>query len=188
LRLASKEERLTMARTYFIWAIVPAVLASAAAPHGPAWAPLRYFVGAWEGAVTSRASIGTATREFRFVMDGAFLEERGTTVYEMSTQLPEGQTREDLGFFSYDQARGGIVLREFHPEGYVAHYVLDSLSADTTTIVFVSDTIENMPAGWRTKVQYEILGKDEFIELFKLAPPGQVFEVYWETHFTRKDE
>jgi hypothetical protein len=183
-----------MKNTLFAVALAPVVLLAPLAhsapdsPAGSEWAPLAYFVGSWDGAATNRASVGTATREFRFIMDGAFLEEQGTTVYEMSTALPEGQTREELGIFSYDRSRGTLALREFHPEGYVVCYSLDSLSADTTTIVFVSDSIESMPPGWRAKLQYEILGRDECIELFKLAPPGQAFEVFWETHFTRKED
>lgn len=176
-----------MLRTFLIIVALPAVLFAQTGERQSEWAPLRYFVGTWEGTATSRTSIGTATREFRFVLDGAFLESAGKTVYEASTQLPDGQTREELGFFSYDRARKTIVLRQFHPEGYVNQYALDSVSVDTTTLVFVSENIENIPPDWRAKVQYEIIDKNEFIELFKLAPPGEAFEVFWETHFTRKD-
>jgi len=154
--------------------------------HG-AWGPLTFFAGKWEGTATSRSGTGTATREYRFMFNGAFLNEEVRHVYDPSAEEPEGQTHEEVGFFSYDRERRTFMLRQFHSEGLVVQYVLDSLSADSTTIVFVSESIENAPPGWRAKEQFEIIGDDEFIELFKLAPPGGEFEAYWETHLTRKD-
>jgi len=161
------------------------LISAAANGEEDVWAPLKYFVGKWEGKAVSKSSIGAATREYEFLFDGKFLQVRNKHVYEPSTAMPEGQTHEDLGLFSYDRIRRTFVLRQFHIEGFVNQYALDSLSADSTTIIFVTEGIENIPAGWRAKEQYEILGENEFIEFFKLAPPGGEFETYTETHFTR---
>ena len=167
-------------------ALLPTVLSAQTGERHEAWAPLVYFVGKWEGTAVSRIGQGTVDREYRFVLDGAFLQGESRHAYEMSAELPEGRIHEGLELFSYDRARETLVLRQFHSEGPVNQYVLDSLSADSTTIVFVSEHLENVPSGWRAKEQFEIISENEFIEFFKLAPPGGEFEAYWETHCTRK--
>jgi len=171
-----------------IIALLPAMLSAQTGQRQNVWGPLAYFVGTWEGTAESRSGRGTAERECRFILDGAFLRAESRHVYEMSPQLPEGQTHEGLELFSYDRARKALVMRQFHGEGFVNQYLLDSLSTDSTTIVFVSEHLENVPPGWRAKEQFEIINGNEFIEFFKLAPPGGEFEPYWETHLTRKGQ
>jgi len=57
---------------------------------------------------------------------------------------------------------------------------------DGKTIVFTSESIENIPAGYRARETYKILSPDEFIEVFETAEPGKEFEVYSEGHFKRR--
>lgn len=87
---------------------------------------------------------------------------------------------------SFDKSRKNFVLRQFHVEGFVNQYVMTSSSADGKTIVFTSESIENIPAGYRARETYKILGPDEFMEVFEIAEPGKDFEVYSEGHFKRK--
>jgi hypothetical protein len=54
-------------------------------------------------------------------------------------------------------------------------------------IVFTTEGIENIPAGWRARETYKILGADEFVEVFELAKPGKDFELYSEGHYRRKE-
>ena len=65
-------------------------------------------------------------------------------------------------------------------------YVMTSSNADGKTIVFTSESIENIPAGFRARETYKILGPDEFKEFFEVAEPGKDFELYSEGHFKRK--
>ena len=53
-----------------------------------------------------------------------------------------------------------------------------SSEASEKTLAFVSESMENIPRGYRSKETYVILGPDEFEELFELAEPGTDFEVY----------
>jgi hypothetical protein len=78
------------------------------------------------------------------------------------------------------------VLRQFHVEGFVNQFVMTSASADGKTIVFTSESIENIPAGFRARETYKIMGPDEFREIFEIAEPGKDFEVYSEGHYRRK--
>jgi hypothetical protein len=44
--------------------------------------------------------------------------------------------------------------------------------------VFVSESIENIPQGFRAKETYQIINDNEFTETFELAEPGKAFELY----------
>jgi len=63
---------------------------------------------------------------------------------------------------------------------------MTSSSADGKTIVFTSESIENILAGYSARETYKILGPDEFTEVFEMAEPGKDFELYSEGHFKRK--
>jgi hypothetical protein len=47
--------------------------------------------------------------------------------------------------------------------------------------------MENIPAGWRARETYRVLGQDKFIERFDLSEPGKDFELYSETKFFRNE-
>jgi hypothetical protein len=74
------------------------------------------------------------------------------------------------------------VLRQFHAEGFVNEYTLDSVSADGKLLEFTTVRIENIAPAWRAKEFFRVLSPDEFVETFSLAAPGKPFEVYSETH------
>ena len=75
--------------------------------------------------------------------------------------------------------------RQFHVEGFVNQYVMDYLSPDGKTIVFTTESIENIPAGWRARETYQVLDPDEFTETFELAEPGKDFVLYVRNQFKR---
>ena len=81
---------------------------------------------------------------------------------------PKGEIHEDEGWFSYDRARKRLVLRQFHVEGFMNQYVEDGESSPER-VVFMTESIENMPAGWRARETYLRHGPDEFEEVFELA-------------------
>jgi hypothetical protein len=89
-----------------------------------------------------------------------------------------------MSMISYDATRQRFVFRQFHTEGFVNTYVQEP-NTDANTIVFVSEAIENIPAGWRAREIYTILNNDEFTERFELAEPGGEFELYSEAHLRR---
>jgi hypothetical protein len=70
------------------------------------------------------------------------------------------------------------VLRQFHVEGFVNQYRLYQLSADGRDIIFISEAIENISAGWRAMESYHVENENEFTETFELAAPNRPFEVY----------
>jgi hypothetical protein len=81
--------------------------------------------------------------------------------------------------------REKYILREFHSEGFINQYVIDSLSADNKTMIFVSEAIENIPPGWRARLSFRIQNENEFHETFELAAPGKDFSIFLENKWTR---
>ncbi len=148
--------------------------------------PLRFFVGSWKGQGEGRPGVSKLERKYEFVLQDKFLQAKNKSVYEPQEGDPEGEIREDWGLFSYDEGREKLVFRQFHAEGFVNRYVLDSLSADGKTLVFTTEAIENFWPNWRARETYRILNKNEFTETFELAPPDSDFELYMTNHFKRK--
>lgn len=150
------------------------------------WAPFRPLLGEWEGTGSGLPGEGTEQMDCEFVLEGKFLRIRNRSVYGPQEKSPKGQVHEDWGFISYDENREAFVLRQFHVEGYVNHYVLDAVSDEGSTLKFLTESLENVPEGWRGRETFRFLGEDEFEDTFELARPGEDFEVYVLTRLRRK--
>lgn len=150
------------------------------------WIPLRAFIGQWEGESQGEPGKGKSTRTYAFTLNNRFIQETHKSVYPPQEKNPKGETHEHLSFFSYDKAAKKFMLRQFHIEGFVCHYEIESISDDRRTFVFVSGPMENFMPGWRGRETYRFLNDNEFIETFALAGPGKEFATYSETHFRRK--
>ena len=159
------------------------VAISAVAQSGP-WEGLRVFEGKWQGPTTGKPGKGSTSREYRFELNGHFLSQRDKSVYQAADRAAKPVVHEDLGFFSYDGEQKKILWRQFHSEGYVNEYILDSVSPDGKSLEFVTTHIENLP-GFRAKKLYHIVSRDEIEETFWLAPPGKNLEVYTMAHLRR---
>ena len=144
------------------------------------------LIGKWEGKSQGKPGVGKLEREYTFVLSNRFLQVSNKAVYPPQEKNPKGETHEDLGFLGYDRALKKLVFRQFHVEGFVVQYSLESISEDGRNFVFTSSAIENIPAGWRARETYRFLNDDEFIETFALAGPGKEFETYSESRFRRK--
>ncbi|HSA97056.1 MAG TPA: hypothetical protein VLJ16_13460 [Acidobacteriota bacterium] len=170
------------------WIVVLILSASAAAAPGrpaqepaPAddlWAPFRYFVGNWMGQGEGAPGMGRGVQTFEFILRGTFLHVRNKAVFDPQDKNPKGETHEDWGIFSFDKARKVFVLRQFHVEGFVNEYVLQDQASDPKLFVFVSEAIENIPAGFKARLTYRIVDSETFEQTFDLAPPGQEFTCY----------
>jgi hypothetical protein len=149
------------------------------------WSPLRLFAGQWEGETRGRPGIGKTSRQYRFILNDRFLQINNKSIYPPQEKNPKGEIHEDIGFFSYDKYAKKLILRQFHVEGFINEFVLDTISQDGRTIVFVTTSIENLPAGWRARETYRVVREDEFIETFELAEPEKPFKNYLEIQFRR---
>ena len=166
--------------------LLPAFVAAQPKTSSDAWAPLKYFVGKWEGTGSGKPGESKVEREYRLVLSDKFLQVQNRSTYDPQPKNPKGEIHDDWGMIGFDKTRKQFVFRQFHVESFVIQYVLTSVSPDGKTIVFTSESIENIPAGWRSRETYKIIGPDEFVEVFELAGPGKDFHVYSEARLLRK--
>jgi hypothetical protein len=138
---------------------------------------LAFIVGRWEGTSEGQPGKAKVQREYQRALNERFIHGRNRSEYPPQEKNPKGEIHEDEGWFSFDRARKRIVLRQFHVEGFVNQYLQDADSA-ATKLVFTTESIENIPAGWRARETYIVHGPDEFEEVFELAEAGKPFEVY----------
>jgi hypothetical protein len=175
-----------MRKLLFILILIPAMALAQEQKKEDAWAPFRYFVGRWEGTGKGQSGVSKLQAEAKFVLNDRYLELSGKLVFEPKDKNKKGEVYEDMSFLSYDQIRKKYVLRQFSAPGFVTQYVLDSLPPDNKIFVFVSESMENMPPGWRARSTYHILNKNEFHQTFELAAPGKDFGVVSESDVRRK--
>jgi hypothetical protein len=175
-----------MRKLFFILILIPGILFAQGEKKEDVWSPFKYFVGNWKGTGKGRSGLSKLEAEFKFVLNGKYLQVRGKAVFEPQEKNKKGEVHEDLGFISFDRARKTFVFRQFHVEGFVTQNVLDNLSSNEKTFVFLSENIENIAPGWRVRATYKILNENEFLQIFELAEPGKDFEVYSENRLKRK--
>lgn len=166
--------------------LIASAFVSAQTKKPDVWEPLKFFVGKWEGSGKGQSGISTVEREYKFTLNNKFLEAGHRSTYAPQEKNPKGEVHDDLGFFSYDKARKQIIFRQFHVESFVIHYVLSSISADGKTLVFDTESIENIPVGYKARETYKLLNENEFTETFEISAPGKEFEIYSENRFKRK--
>src|SRR5215472_5174575 len=148
------------------------------------FAPLRFFVGSWRGDQSGQPGNGTSERTYEFALNDRFLQVKNTSTYPPQQKNKSGEVHHDMGMIGYDRARQRFVFRQFHQEGFVNTYVQEE-NGDGKKLVFTSEAIENIAAGWRAREAYLILSNDEFVERFELAEPGKDFALYSEAHLRR---
>jgi len=141
LKSSGKENNL---KKIFLLLLIPLVFLTTVSPAGSApdedvWEAFRYFDGTWIGKGEGMTGTSTGSLTFEFIFNDRFLKMTNRSVFEPQAANPSGEVHEDLGFFSYDQGRKKHVLRQFHIEGFINQYVLESLSEDGKTFVFVSE-------------------------------------------------
>ena len=139
--------------------------------------PVAFMIGRWEGSSEGQPGKATVRREYSRALNGRFVRVRNRSEYPIQDKNAKGEIHEDEGFFSFDRTRQRLVLRQFHVEGFVNQYVQDSESS-AQKLVFTTESIENIPAGWRARETYVVHGPDEFEEIFELAEAGKPFEQY----------
>jgi len=155
-----------------------------AAPPEDPWSAVRFMVGEWTGESEGQPGKGTVKRTYRFVLGDRFLHEQNVSTYPPQPKNEKGEVHEHWSFFSHDRGRRTLVFRQFHQEGFVNQYVMAAESS-AGTVVFETEALENVPAGWKARETYEVVSPDEFIETFELASGGGAYEIYSKARFRR---
>ena len=161
------------------WVLIPSHLPASAQQPQPA-DPLKsvaWLIGEWSGTSEGQPGRGTEERQYERALGGRFIRAKNRVVYPGTEKTPKGEIHEDEGWFSFDRARKRVVLRQFHVEGFVNQYAEEPPGTEGS-LVFTTEAIENIPAGYRARETYIVRGPDEFEEIFELAEPGQPFKIY----------
>lgn len=164
----------------------PSTIFSQMTKRDSLWLLLKLFVGEWKGEGGGQPGKGKYERSYQFILNKRFIEIRNKSTYEPTTQHPSGEVHEDIGYFSYDNSRKTFMLRQFHIESFVIRYRIDSISPDKKTIVFISESIENIPIGYRAKETYRLISDNEIDETFEIAEPNKEFAVYSKVKLVRQ--
>jgi hypothetical protein len=150
-----------------------------------AWGALRFLLGSWDASSSGQPGNGSGSREYRLALGDKFIEVRNRTVYPPQDKNPKGEVHEDVGYISFDRNRKIFVLRQFHGEGFVNTYTAPPPSG-RDPVVFTTESIENIPSGWRARETYRVVSDDERLEIFELAEPGKDFTTYSETRLKKR--
>ena len=149
------------------------------------WAPIRFLVGEWAGMSSGEPGTGTVSRRYEFILGNRFIHERNTSAYPPQEKNKAGEVHQHWSFFSYDKDRKTIIFRQFHQEGFVIVYTLNSTLSTLSKLVFDSEQIENINSAWKARETYELISNNEFTETFELAQPDKPLKVYSRNQFKR---
>jgi hypothetical protein len=150
--------------------ILPSLVIAQPQEKDDIWASFRFLEGKW---IEEKPGVSKVAQVYEFMFNGKYLKMRTRAVFEPTEKMPKGDVHEDLGIFSYDQARKSFVFRQFHIEGFVIEYVLEKRDEKTNELTFISEMIENAPPGTKAKEVFKFINKDEFEQSFHVAWPDQ---------------
>lgn len=145
----------------------------------PRLSALSRFVGRWRGTAEGEPGTGTVERTYAPILAGKFIEERNTSRYA------SGEIHQHLGFWSFDRGRSRFVFRQFHQEGFVNQFVAATPDFVDGRLVADSESIENIPPGYRARETYLFTSADAFEDIFEIAEPNADFQRYSHNRFTR---
>ena len=165
-----------------LWLLVQASPAAPPSPPQSPWSAVQFMVGEWTGESEGQPGKGTVKRTYRFVLGDKFLHEQNVSTYPPQPKNEKGEVHEHWSLFSHDRARRTLVLRQFHQEGFVNQYAMTA-GTPAGTVVFESEALENVHAGWKARETYQVVSAVEFVETFELAQAGGAYEVYSKARF-----
>jgi hypothetical protein len=142
-------------------------------------APLRNFVGRWRGTVSGEPGTGTVERTYASILSGKFIEERNVSRYV------SGEVHHHIAYWSLDRGRGRFVLRQFHQESFVNQFVATTPDFSESRLIVESESIENIPPGFRARETYVFSGANAFEEIFEIAEPQGEYSLYSHNRFER---
>ncbi len=154
-------------------------------PKADPFQSIRFVAGDWMGMSDEQAGKGNVRCTYSFILKDRYLHERNISTYPPQEGNKTGEVHEHWSISSYDRDRTVMVLRQFHQEGFVNQYILNSGESTPTKLVFDSENFENFDNTWRARETYDIVSQEEFVEAFELGAPDKELELYSRNHFKR---
>ena len=140
---------------------------------------INFVIGSWSGEGSGFGNDKSKINsEFKFVMDGKYIEVINDSKFEPTESKPEGEHHIDKGFISYDKIRDKIIFRQFNIEGYINQYVLnDSLSSDNM-LVFETEEIENFMPGGKARWTITKINENKIETTFDVKFPNKDYSCF----------
>ncbi len=147
---------------------------------------IRFLEGSWEGTGEGFSGKSAVTQDYDFILNDTYLQMKTRSVFEPQEKNPKGEVHEDMGVFSFDEARQAIVLRAFYVEGFVNTYVLSEVSEDGKILTFETESVENAPAGTKARLVFTRMGESELEQQFFVAFPGKELSCFSTNRLKKK--
>jgi len=148
------------------------VLALAASAHALSWSDFDALVGEWTGTGAETGRTAAVTQTWEWVLDGKFL--RLTTRAVWTAEDGSRETRENVGYLSYDNDRDSFVFRQFFSLGYVAAY--DVLVLDNGRLIDFGPREAESAGGVSARMTITFTARDAYRQEIHLAFRGENFE------------
>lgn len=148
-------------------------------------AELRWLVGEWRGVGQGDPGTSGSERHIDSYLDGNYIRSQGRSVYPKQEKNPKGEIHAQLDLWSFDKARGSIVLRQFDTLGFVGTYILDKAASGPDRWVLIAESLENVPKGWKARYVFTRKSDDEYHEMLELDADGKGFQPYVTNRFLR---
>lgn len=177
--------RLASTILVFLFAIVP-IGASATPTRADPLAAISWLVGNWTGVGEGQPGTSASLRRTERMHEGRFIRVEARSEYPPQGTNPTGEVHTSTDVWSFDRRRNLLVMRQFDSLGFVLTYVQDRAASTNGRVVLVSEHLENVPTGWRTRYTYEHAAPDEYQELFELDT-GHGYERYVSSRFRRAE-
>lgn len=143
-----------------------------------------FLIGNWQGVETGVAGNGIGFRTYRYELGANYIFIENQSTFPKSETKPLGEVHRDKGIFSYNSNTSKVVLREFHVEGFVNIYELDTIQSTEEKFVFVTREIENNPGNWKAKLILTKNSEKQFTEEFLIAMDGENFKPFLKNTWT----
>ena len=168
-----------------VCAFLCAVTVGAAEPAKDGLAELRWMQGEWRGVGEGDPGTSGSERHVDSYLGNKYIRATGQSVYPKQEKSPKGEVHSQLNLWSFDRARGVIVMREFDTLGFSCTYVLDKAASTPDRWVLVAESLENVPKGWKARYVVTRKSDDEYHELLELDPDGKGFQPYVANRFLK---
>ncbi len=145
------------------------------------------LIGEWSGSGQGfSGGVSQIESSFQPALDNKYFEVRNQSRFQPSEKHPEGEFHQDWGMISYEKSRQKYIFRQFHNEGYVIQYILDDSLSNSTSLVFISEVIDNFVPGGRARYTINLIGENQIETLFDVSF-GQEYSCFGKNSLRKKE-
>jgi len=147
------------------------LLALAGGASAISWSDFDGLVGQWQGSGSDSGGSLQATHTWEWIYGGKFL--RLSTELTVLAEDGSRETRQNVGYMSYDNDRNAFVFRQFFSAGYVATY--DVLVQEGGKVIDFGERAAESGGGIRARMVITFEGDDSYHQELELAMPREEF-------------